>query len=127
MLTVKVAVKNSGARAGVEIVQLYLTDDAASVTRPVRTLRGFARLSLSPGAVQEATFTLDRDDFALLTAEGKRVVEPGTFTVHVGADSLADRSARFEVTRGARLPGLGPAIPRFMRTADSKGTAARPR
>jgi beta-glucosidase len=122
-LTVRVSVKNTGSRAGVEIVQLYLRDDVASSTRPVRALRGFSRVTLAPGAAQEVTFTLDREDFALLGAGGKRVVEPGTFTVYAGADSRADRSVRFEVTRGASLHGLGPAIPRFMRS----GSLAPPR
>lgn len=119
-LAVKVTVKNAGARAGVETVQLYLRDDVATVTRPVRALRGFARVSLAPGASTEVTFALDKDDFALLDADGKRVVEPGAFTVYVGGDSNAERSASFEVTRGARLAGLGPAIPRFMRTGAAR-------
>jgi len=115
-LRVEVTVRNTGQRGGDEVVQLYLRDDVASFTRPVRTLRGFARVSLPPGGAQEVTFTLDRDDFALLDADGKRVIEPGTFTVFVGGSSGAERSAQFEVTRGERLTGLGSAIPRFMRT-----------
>jgi beta-glucosidase len=115
-LRVQVTVRNTGQRAGDEIVQLYLRDDVASFTRPVRALRGFARVSLLPGAARELTFTLDRDDFALLDADGKRVIEPGTFTVFVGGDSNAERSAHFEVTRGERVAGMGSAIPRFMRS-----------
>lgn len=115
-LRVNVTVRNTGQRPGNEVVQLYLRDDVASFTRPVRALRGFARVFLSPGAARELTFTLDRDDFALLDADGKRVIEPGTFTVFVGGSSAAERSAQFEVTRGERLAGLGSAIPRFMRS-----------
>jgi len=115
-LRVQVTVRNTGHRAADEVVQLYLRDDVASFTRPVRVLRGFVRVSLPPGAAREVTFTLDRDDFALMDADGKRVIEPGTFTVFVGGSSDAERSAQFEVTRGEHLAGLGSAIPRFMRT-----------
>jgi beta-glucosidase len=115
-LRVQVTVRNAGQRAGTEVAQLYLRDDIASFTRPVRALRGFTRVSLLPGAAQELTFTLDRDDFALLDADGKRIIEPGTFTVFVGGSSSAERSAQFEVTRGERLAGLGSAIPHFMRS-----------
>jgi beta-glucosidase len=66
--------------------------------------------------VQELTFTLDHGDFALLDADGKRVIEPGTFTVFVGGSSSTERSAQFDVTRGERLAGAGSAIPRFMRS-----------
>jgi beta-glucosidase len=114
-LTVKVNVRNTGQRAGEEVVQLYLRDDVASVTRPVRALRGLARVALQPGAASELTFTLDQDDFALLDRDFRRVVEAGTFTVFTGGNSDDTQSAQFEVTAGAKLPGLGSAIPRFMR------------
>jgi beta-glucosidase len=114
-LTVKVGVRNTGQRAGIETVQLYLRDDVASVTRPVEALRGFARVALQPGAATEVSFTLDQEDFALLGLDLQRVIEPGTFTVFTGSSSADVQSARFEVTGGARLPGLGPAIPRFLR------------
>jgi len=119
-LRVQVTVHNTGQRAGDEVVQLYLRDDVASFTRPVRSLRGFARVSLAPGSAEEVTFTLDRDDFALLDADDKRVIEAGTFTVFVGGSSSAERSAQFEVTRGERLTGRGSAVPRFMRSASAR-------
>jgi beta-glucosidase len=114
-LTVRVRVRNTGKRAGDEIVQLYLRDDVASVTRPVRALRGFARVSLAAGATQELTFTLDQDDFALLDDKLERVVEAGTFTVFVGGSSESENSARFTVTSSAKLVGAGSAIPRTPR------------
>ncbi|HEY2733091.1 MAG TPA: glycoside hydrolase family 3 N-terminal domain-containing protein [Polyangiales bacterium] len=116
-LTVRVTVHNTGSRAGTEVVQLYLRDDVATFTRPVEALRGFARVELAPGASRELTFTLDQEDFALLDADFQRVVEPGTFTVFVGGNSVDVQSAQFSVTRSAKLAGLGSAIPRFMRTA----------
>jgi beta-glucosidase len=114
-LTVTVRVKNTGERAGTEVVQLYLRDDVATFTRPARELRGFRRVTLQPGAAEDVTFTLGPDDFALLGEELQRVVEPGTFTVFVGGSSDTTNQAAFEVTTGATLPGPGSAIPREVR------------
>jgi len=114
-LQVQVRVQNVGQRAGTEVVQLYLRDDVGSTTRPIAQLRGFERVTLEPGAAREVTFTLDQDDFALLDASFARVVEAGTFTVMVGGSSADVQSAPFEITRSAKLQGLGSAIPRSMR------------
>ena len=86
-----------------------------STTRPVQQLRGFERVTLPPGAARELTFTLDQEDFALLDASYARVVEAGTFSVMVGGSSTDLQSAAFEVTRSAKLQGLGSAIPRMLR------------
>lgn len=94
---VNVEVTNTGSRAGTEVVQLYLRDDTASVTRPVRELRGFQRVDLQPGESKTVRFTLGEEDLALYDAQMRRVVEPGTFTVFTGGDSLAAQSATFEV------------------------------
>lgn len=94
---VRVRVTNTGPRAGTEVVQLYLRDDVASVTRPVRELRGFQRVELQPGESREVAFTLGFDDLSLYDAQMQRVVEPGTFTVFVGGSSQAAQSAGFEV------------------------------
>jgi beta-glucosidase len=111
-LTVTVTVRNVGARAGEEVVQLYLRDDAASFTRPVRQLRGFTRVLLQPGQSKTVVFTLDQDDFALLDENLQRVIEPGTFAVFVGGSSETENGAAFKLTKGAKLKGLGNAIPR---------------
>lgn len=94
---VRVRVTNTGKRAGTEVVQLYLRDDVASVTRPVRELRGFRRVELQPGESREVEFELGFEDMALYDARMRRVVEPGTFTVFTGGSSLATQSATFEV------------------------------
>ena len=94
---VDVRVTNTGKRAGVEVVQLYLRDDVASVTRPVRQLRGFRRVPLQPGESRIVSFTLGFDDLAMYDEQMHQVVEPGTFTVFVGGSSSAEQSARFEV------------------------------
>jgi beta-glucosidase len=97
-ITVQVDVRNTGARAGDEVVQMYVRDDVASVTRPVRELRGFERIMLEPGQSRTVSFTLRPDHLAFYNQRMQRVVEPGFFTVWVGASSADDgRPARFEV------------------------------
>lgn len=125
-LTVQVNVQNTGARAGTEVVQLYLRDDVASITRPVRSLRGFSRVTLAPGALQDVRFTLDSEDFALLGDDFGRVVEAGTFTVFVGGSSETTNRATFEMTSSAKLEGEGSAIPRMLRVAAAPARKAEP-
>ena len=85
--TVRCTVTNTGARAGDEVVQLYLRDVLASVARPVMALRGAGRVHLAPGESREMVFTLDRDDLRLLDRDMRWVVEPGVFRVMIGASS----------------------------------------
>lgn len=114
-LTVRVTVSNTGPRAGDEIVQLYLRDDVASVTRPVRQLRGFRKVHLASREARTVEFILDQQDFALLNEHLLPVIEAGTFTVFVGGSSTTDNQATFEVTDSRRLPSLGSAIPKMLR------------
>jgi beta-glucosidase len=95
--TVEVTVTNTGKREGDEVAQLYLRDDVASVTRPVRELHGFRRVHLKPGEKRTLSFVLKPDDLALWNAQMRRVVEPGTFTVFAGGSSDATLQAKFEV------------------------------
>ena len=81
---VKVTVTNSGKTAGDEVVQLYLTDEKASTTRPVRQLEGFDRITLNPGESKEVEFTLEPRQFSIINNRDKRVIEPGYFTISVG-------------------------------------------
>jgi beta-glucosidase len=94
---VEVAVTNTGKRAGDEVVQLYLRDDVASVSRPVRMLRGFQRIHLQPGERRTVRFELGPDDLSFVNAQLQRVVEPGHFTVFVGGSSDATLQAGFDV------------------------------
>ncbi|ROO38748.1 glycosyl hydrolase [Pseudomonas sp. AF76] len=114
-LGVQVDVRNSGQRAGEEIVQLYLRQNIASYTRPVRTLRGFTKVRLAPGETKTVEFLLDQDDFALLGPDLLRFVEVGTFQVFVGGSSTTTNGASFDVTTSARLPVQHSAIPRLPR------------
>jgi beta-glucosidase len=95
---VSVDVTNTGRRWGDEVVQLYLRDDEASVTRPLLELKRFKRVSLEPGERQTVTFELRADDLALWNVDMKRVVEPGTFTISAGPSSAALKSAKLTVS-----------------------------
>lgn len=81
---VSVRVKNTGRRAGAEVVQLYLRDVVSTVTTPVKRLRRFEKVFLRAGQSKRVTFELDAADLELLDAEMRRVVEPGDFEVQVG-------------------------------------------
>ncbi len=81
---VKVNVRNTGARAGREVVQLYVNDLYSSMTTPVKSLRGFRKISLQPGEQQTVTFDLRPEDLAMLDANQQWIVEPGDFEITVG-------------------------------------------
>jgi len=96
---VSVDVRNSGARAGDEVVQLYTRDLVSSVTTYEKNLRGFERVHLAPGETRTVTFTLEPDDLALWNRQMKRVVEPGRFRVMVGGGSDDIRlTGEFDIT-----------------------------
>jgi len=86
-LTVTVEVENTGKRAGDEVVQLYIRDVAASVTRPVRELKGFQRVTLRAGEKRRLEFTLTPDLLGFYNREMQFVVEPGDFQLMVGTSS----------------------------------------
>jgi len=110
-VVVTVDLKNTGARAGTEVAQLYVRDDAATIARPVRELRGFQRVTLRPGETRTLRFVLRPEDLALYDRDLRRVVEPGSFTVWVGGSSNATVAGRFVVTGDVVV--LAPAPPRF--------------
>lgn len=94
---VKFTVANTGERAGDEVVQLYLRDDVASVTRPVKELKRFQRIHLDAGESRELVFTLEPRDLSYYGPDLKPMVEPGTFTVFVGGNSRDLIETRLEV------------------------------
>ncbi|HYC95329.1 MAG TPA: glycoside hydrolase family 3 C-terminal domain-containing protein, partial [Sphingomicrobium sp.] len=96
--TVSVDVTNTGRRAGDEVVQLYVRDDEASVTRPLLELKRFRRVTLKPGERRTISFELTPDDLALWNLQMKRVVEPGTFTIYAGPNSVDLKEAKLMVT-----------------------------
>ena len=88
-VTVTVDVRNTGARAGDEVVQLYLHDPVASLPQPVRRLRGFERVTLAPGQSKKVSFTLGPQDFGYYDNAGTFVVEPGRIDLFAGNSSQA--------------------------------------
>jgi beta-glucosidase len=97
-VTVSVRVRNTGKVAGDEVVQLYLHELVTSVTEPTKVLRGFERVSLAPGASTQVQFKLGWDDFAIWDENLHQVVEPGTFEIMAGPDSVDLKTATLDVT-----------------------------
>ncbi len=97
-LRVSVTVTNTGSREGAEVVQLYVHDEVASVTRPVRALAGFRRVSLKPGEARTVELPLTTRELGLYNKDMKFVVEPGKFRVFVGGSSVGGLEGEFEVT-----------------------------
>jgi beta-glucosidase len=97
-LQASVTVANTGSRKGDEVVQLYLHDPVASISQPVRRLRGFERVTLNPGETRTVTFTLDKSDFGFYDNRGKFIVEPGRIDAYAGTSSAADLTKSFTVT-----------------------------
>lgn len=96
-LTASVELTNSGQREGTEVVQMYVRDKVGSVTRPVKELKGFRRVTLQPGERTTVSFQLPISDLAFWNIDMKRVVEPGEFTLWLGTNSDEGLSADFEV------------------------------
>ncbi|HEU5057961.1 MAG TPA: glycoside hydrolase family 3 N-terminal domain-containing protein [Kofleriaceae bacterium] len=103
-VAIEFTVKNAGDRAGVEVAQLYVRDPAASATRPVLELKGFARVELAPGQTRTVRIELPVAMLAFHGADMRRAVEPGEIQVMVGASSADLRlRGRFSIT-GRRTP-----------------------
>ena len=92
-----VEIKNTGVRAGKEVVQLYIRDKASSVTTPVKSLKGFKKISLNPGESAKTEFSIDFEELSLWNREMKKVVEPGDFEIQIGSSS-EDIRLKCEVT-----------------------------
>ncbi|MDQ1558555.1 MAG: beta-glucosidase [Pyrinomonadaceae bacterium] len=96
-LTASVEVENTGARAGDEVVQLYVRDVAASVTRPVKELKGFERVTLAPGERRRVEFRLTPAHLGFYNRALRFTVEPGDFKVFAGTSSADGLEASFKV------------------------------
>lgn len=86
-LKISLTVKNTGAVSGTEVVQLYLRDEKASMTRPVKELQGFARVELAPGEEKQVVFTISPSQTAFLDEDMRWKIEKGEIKVQVGASS----------------------------------------
>jgi beta-glucosidase len=87
-ITLQVDVATTGTRDGAEVIQVYIRDEVASVTRPLKELIGFKRVELTPGQKKTVTFTIQANQLGLYNRSMKYVVEPGTFQLMVGTSSV---------------------------------------
>jgi hypothetical protein len=94
---VSVDVTNTGTVRGDEVVQLHIRDEVSSVTRPVKELRGFQRVTLNPGETRTVQFALGMAELSFLNRDMRRVVEPGTFRIMVGGNSVDLIDTKLEV------------------------------
>jgi beta-glucosidase len=86
-VSVHITVRNTGERAGTEVVQLYLHDPVAQTTRPVVRLVGYTRVALEPGAAARVTFEVPADLASFTGVHGRRIVEPGDVELRFGRSS----------------------------------------
>lgn len=99
-LTANVKIKNTGARAGTEVVQLYIRDVAASAgPRPVRELKGFQKILLQPGESRDVSFAISEKELGYYDANGNWLVEPGEFQLWICKDSASGTPVSFELTK----------------------------
>lgn len=96
-LTATVTVTNSGPCAGTEVVQLYLKDEVGSITRPVKELKGFQKITLKAGESKEITFTIDSEMLKFYNGNLDFVCEPGDFQVMIGTNSESLQTAKFSL------------------------------
>jgi beta-glucosidase len=96
-LTVSAEVRNTGTRAADEVVQLYIRQTGTSVVRPVRELKGFHRISLTPGQAQKIEFTLGAEELRFWNIDMKNVVEPAELTVWIAPDSTQGTPAKVTI------------------------------
>jgi beta-glucosidase len=99
-LSARLRLKNTGARAGSEVVQLYLRDPAASAgPRPVRELKGFRKVRLSPGQMQDVEFSITDRELGYYDTNGHWLVEPGKFQLWLSKDSASGEPVEFELVK----------------------------
>jgi beta-glucosidase len=96
-ITVSVAITNTGARAGQEVAQLYIHDRAASITQPVRVLKGFEKITLAVGETRTVSFTISREDLKFHGPDLAFEAEPGEFDVWIAPSATAGEPRRFRL------------------------------
>ena len=96
-LTISAELRNVGSRTATEVAQLYVRDLVGSVTRPVRELKGFQRITLEPGDVTRVEFELHSNDLAFYGRDNRRIVEPGEFHAWIGGSSGTDLRTGFRL------------------------------
>ena len=96
-LTASVTVKNTGKRAGETVVQLYIQDVTATMSRAVKELKNFEKVMLKPGEQKVVQFTLGENDLKFYNAQLQHVAEPGEFNVQIGLDSQNVQQNSFQL------------------------------
>ncbi|WP_421938588.1 beta-glucosidase BglX [Pedobacter sp.] len=96
-ITASVTLSNTGQYEGKEVVQLYIRDLVGSITRPVKELKGFQKVSLKPGESKEVSFTITENDLKFYNSELKFVAEPGDFKLFIGTNSRDVKEASFSL------------------------------
>ncbi|MAX01061.1 MAG: beta-glucosidase [Sphingomonas sp.] len=100
-LEITATLRNTGSRPCEEVAQLYIHDMAASITRPVRELKGFQKVALRPGEAKQVKFRLTRDQLTFIGIDERLTVEPGSFRLWIAPSAQADGvSGRFELVQG---------------------------
>ncbi|MBA4276492.1 beta-glucosidase BglX [Flavobacterium sp.] len=98
-INVSIDVSNTGNFDGKEVVQLYIRDMVGSVTRPIKELKGFQKITLKKGEKQTVTFEISVDELKFYNSDLQFIAEPGTFQVFVGENSGTDRQVSFELVK----------------------------
>jgi beta-glucosidase len=98
LITATITVTNTGGQPGTEVVQCYVRNLGASIEQPVRSLKGFTRITLKPGESKQVSFDLGFPELSFYGADSKPVIEPTHYTVWIGGSSLASEEASFNVT-----------------------------
>jgi beta-glucosidase len=101
LLQATATVTNTGSRAATEVVQCYVRNLGASIEQPVRSLKGFERVTLSPGESRQVSFPLGFDELSFFNLESTPTIEATHYTVWIGGSSLASQGAAFEVVPSA--------------------------
>ncbi|MCS7239638.1 MAG: glycoside hydrolase family 3 C-terminal domain-containing protein [Candidatus Bipolaricaulota bacterium] len=122
-IRVSFILKNVGERAGEEVVQLYIGQEGRSVTRPIKELKGFARVALKPGEAKLISFIIPMDILAFYDQKMNLVIEPGAITIMIGSSSEDIRLTGTVVVRGSRRikPGERKYFGEVIVGADQKG------
>jgi beta-glucosidase len=97
LLEVSATVTNTGGRTATEVVQCYVRNLGASIEQPVRSLKGFARVTLAAGESKQVSFPLGFNELSFYNVESSPTIEETHYTVWIGGSSLADKEAAFEV------------------------------
>ncbi|MEP6628793.1 MAG: glycoside hydrolase family 3 C-terminal domain-containing protein, partial [Ginsengibacter sp.] len=98
-VTVSVNVKNTGSTTGKEVVQMYIRDDYSSVTRPVKELKGFKKITLAPGEIKTVTIPITPELLSFYDINMKWIIEPGDFTIMVGTASDETQDVKLTVVK----------------------------